>query len=68
MKTVTKPWVAFKILAAGAIYPKEAFPYAFKNGADFAAVGMLDFQIKENSELVSRVVRVTQNRERPWRA
>jgi hypothetical protein len=30
MKTVTKPWIAFKILAAGAIYPREAFPYAFK--------------------------------------
>lgn len=68
MKTVTKPWLAFKVLAAGAIDPKQAFPYAFKNGADFIAVGMFDFHIKENSELVSRVVRREQNRERPWRA
>jgi hypothetical protein len=68
MKTVTKPWLAFKVLAAGAHDPKQAFPYAFKNGADFIAVGMFDFHIKENSELVSRVVRREQNRQRPWRA
>jgi hypothetical protein len=43
MKTVTKPWLAFKVLAAGAFYPKQAFPYAFRNGADFIAVGMFDF-------------------------
>jgi hypothetical protein len=68
MKSVTKPWVAFKVLAAGAIYPRDAFPYAFKNGADFIAVGMFDFQIKENSDLLRKVVRLCQNRERPWRA
>jgi hypothetical protein len=65
MKTVTKPWLAFKVLAAGAIYPREAFPYAFKNGADFIAVGMFDFQIKENCELTTKVIRLLQNRERP---
>ncbi len=68
MKSVAKPWIAFKVLAAGAIYPRDAFPYAFKNGADFIAVGMFDFQIKENSDLLRKVVRVCQNRERPWRA
>jgi hypothetical protein len=68
MKTVTKPWLAFKVLAAGAILPRQAFPYAFKNGADFIAVGMFDFQIKENCELVCRTVRREQDRERPWRA
>ena len=65
MKTVTKPWLAFKVLAAGAIYPREAFPYAFKNGADFIAVGMFDFQIKENCELAAKVLRLVQTRERP---
>jgi hypothetical protein len=68
MGTVTKPWIAFKVLAAGAIYPRQAFPYAFKNGADFIAVGMFDFQIKENCELAAKVVRGAQTRERPWRA
>jgi len=66
MKTVAKPWIAFKILAAGAIYPREAFPWAFKNGADFIAVGMFDFQIKENCELARKVLRVVQDRERPY--
>ena len=46
MKTVTKPWIAFKVLAAGAIMPQQGFTYAFKNGADFIAVGMLDFQVR----------------------
>jgi hypothetical protein len=68
MKNVSKPWIAFKVLAAGAIYPREAFPYAFSNGADFIAVGMLDFQIKENCELAGKVVRRYATRERPWRA
>jgi len=68
MKTVAKPWLAFKVLAAGAIYPRQAFPYAFANGADFVAVGMFDFQIKENCELAAKVVRQTGQRERPWRA
>jgi len=65
-KTVTKPWIAFKVLAAGAIHPREAFPFAFKNGADFIAVGMFDFQLKENCELAPKVIRRTQQRERPW--
>jgi len=67
-KTVTKPWLAYKVLAAGAIYPKDGFAYAFKNGADFIAVGMFDFQIKEDSDLVCKTVRRTQERERPWLA
>jgi hypothetical protein len=68
MKTVAKPWIAFKVLAAGAIPPAQAFPYAFKSGADFIAVGMFDFQIKADAELAERAVRHHQKRERPWRA
>jgi len=66
MKQVKKPWIAFKVLAAGAIHPRQAFPYAFSNGADFIAVGMFDFQIKENAILAAKVVRQIQNRARPW--
>ncbi len=66
MKTVTKPWLAFKVLAAGAIYPRQAFSYAFDNGADFIAVGMFDFQIKENCDTVVKAVRNAQKRARPW--
>ena len=68
MRTVTKPWIAFKVLAAGAIYPRQGFAHAFRNGADFIAVGMFDFQIKEDCDLVKRVVEMTKDRQRPWRA
>ena len=32
MQTVAKPWIALKVLAAGAIPPAQAFPYSFKKG------------------------------------
>jgi len=68
MRTVTKPWIAFKILAAGAILPRQGFSYAFRNGADFIAVGMFDFQIKGNCELTRQLVARNKDRSRPWRA
>lgn len=68
MRSVTKPWIAFKVLAAGAIRPRQGFAHAFRNGADFIAVGMFDFQIKENCEIVRRLVEREQKRPRPWRA
>jgi len=48
MKKVNRPWIAFKVLAAGAIHPQQGFKYAFENGADFICVGMFDFQVREN--------------------
>jgi hypothetical protein len=68
MANVTKPWIAFKVLAAGAILPLQGFSHAFKNGADFIAVGMFDFQVAENCDLVRKVVRREKDRPRPWRA
>ncbi len=68
MRTVEVPWIAFKVLAAGAIYPRQGFGFAFRNGADFLAVGMLDFQIAENAILVKRLVPSLADRERPWKA
>jgi NAD(P)H-dependent flavin oxidoreductase YrpB (nitropropane dioxygenase family) len=55
---VAKPWIAFKILAAGAIAPRAAFPYAFNSGADFILVGMFDWQVAEDAALASRVIRI----------
>jgi len=52
----TKPWVAFKILAAGAVQPPQGFRYAFESGADFALVGMFDFQLVENANHFAAVV------------
>ncbi len=66
MQTVTKPWIAFKVLAAGAYVPRDGFDYAFKSGADFIAVGMLDFQIEGNCDIANRMIRRHQQRERPW--
>jgi len=67
-KTEEKPWIAFKTLAAGAILPKSGFKYAFENGADFIAVGMLDFQIAEDTAAVREVLEKTTQRQRQWRS
>ena len=67
MQEVKAPWIAFKILAAGAIGPQEGFKYAFESGADFVCVGMFDFQVKEDAELAVKSVAETRARKRPWR-
>lgn len=48
MRKLRQPWIAFKVLAAGAIHPNEGFRYAFDGGADFICVGMYDFQIVDD--------------------
>jgi hypothetical protein len=68
MRKVDAPWIAFKVLAAGAIHPQEGFDYAFRNGADFVAVGMLDYQVRENAEVARRCVDGLPTRERSWKA
>lgn len=68
MKDRQEPWIAFKILAAGAIDPKEGFRYAFENGADFICVGMYDFQMIENANLALELLNSNLARPRPWGA
>jgi len=68
MEKLEQPWIAFKTLAAGAIHPKEAFPFALKAGADFLCVGMYDFQVVENVNLFNTIMDGKIERKRPWRA
>jgi len=66
MEEVEQPWVAYKVLGAGAIHPREGFPYAFQNGADFLCVGMFDFQVAEDVELAQLALEKSRSRSRPW--
>jgi uncharacterized membrane protein YphA (DoxX/SURF4 family) len=68
MATVRKPWIAYKVLAAGAIPPAEGFQYAFDSGADFLCVGMFDFQVVENVNTVVDLFSKQSDRTRAWMA
>ena len=68
MQTVKRPWIAFKVLAGGAIHPKEGFKFAFENGADFICVGMFDFQIVEDVNIALDVLGGLKDRKRIWYA
>jgi hypothetical protein len=62
----TEPWIAFKVLAAGAIRPKDAFEYALRSGADFLCVGMYDFQIVDDVNIALAAFEAARSRPRPW--
>lgn len=66
MKNVKKPFVAFKVLAAGAIRPRDGFRWAFENGADFILVGMFDWQVIDNVNTATEILGDLKNRERKW--
>lgn len=61
----TVPVMGFKVLAAGAIEPKDGFQWAFDNGADFICVGMFDFQIVSNVNIAMDCLKKN-NRTREW--
>lgn len=66
MQKVKKAWIAYKVLAAGAIHPRVGLDFAFANGADFACVGMFDFQVVENANLACDIVPKHEERRREW--
>jgi hypothetical protein len=68
MKTVAKPWVAFKVMAAGAIPAQVGINHAFRHGADFVIAGMFDFQLAADVEIAVKALKRIKTRERPWRA
>jgi hypothetical protein len=67
MEKVQRPWVAFKVMAAGAIPPRVAFSHAYRNGADFVIAGMFDFQVEMDVKLAIECLPKAANRSRPWR-
>jgi hypothetical protein len=68
MRDLPEPWIAFKVLAAGALEAKPSFQFAFESGADFICVGMYDFQIVDDVNLVLEVLQTRLARQRRWRA
>jgi hypothetical protein len=68
MRQVKKPWIAFKVLAAGAIRPESGFRFAYESGADFVCVGMFDFQVSYNIKVARDLLPVFAKRDRPWMA
>ena len=63
-----EPWIAFKVLAAGAIRPQDGFRFAFEGGADFLCVGMYDFQIVDSVNTCMDVLGSELNRNRDWQS
>ena len=68
METLKEPWIAFKVLAAGAIRPEVGLNYAFSNGADFVCLGMYDFQIVDDVNIALDTLSKIKERQRPWMA
>jgi len=68
MESLKEPWIAFKVLAAGAIEPEVGLKYAFTNGADFVCLGMYDFQIVEDVNIALDTLAGIKDRQRPWMA
>ena len=68
MKDVTVPWMAYKVLAAGSIPPKDGLSYAFAGGADFICLGFFDFQLDEDVRIARGAIADAKDRQRPWSA
>jgi hypothetical protein len=68
MANVKQPWIGFKVLGAGRDTPHEGFQHAFARGADFIAVGMFDWQVRDDAALVAEMLEGRIERQRGWRA
>ena len=66
MKGIMKPWIGFKVLGAGRETPPDGFRHAFERGADFIAVGMFDWQVRDDAAHVQGMLAQGINRDRAW--
>jgi len=66
MKNIKKPWIGFKVLGAGRDKPLEGFQHAFEKGADFIAVGMFDWQVRDDTAHVQEMLAKGITRDRTW--
>lgn len=66
VRSLKKPFVAFKVFAAGAIEPESGLSWAFDNGSDFVCAGMLDFQIVQDINIANEAILKAKNRPRSW--
>ncbi len=66
MKSIEKPWIGFKVLGAGRDKPPDGFLHAFQKGADFIAVGMFDWQVRDDVAMVQEMLVKGVPRDRAW--
>ncbi|HUJ22319.1 MAG TPA: hypothetical protein VLX58_12385 [Bryobacteraceae bacterium] len=66
MGKIKKPWIGFKVLGAGRQAPPDGFRHAFERGADFIAVGMFDWQVRDDAAHVQEMLAKGIERERSW--
>lgn len=67
-ETRKEPFIAFKVLAAGAIPPADGIRYGLENGGDFVCMGMFDFQMIEDVNIFNETLANLTARRRPWYA
>ena len=61
-----EPFIAFKVLAAGAIAPANGIRYGLENGGDFVCLGMFDFNMIQDVNIFNETLADLGNRKRPW--
>lgn len=65
-ETRKEPFIAFKVLAAGAIPPADGIRYGLENGGDFVCLGMFDFNMIQDVNIFNETMAGLSGRKRPW--